>query len=470
MSILSEKVRDLHRLDTTAAMLDALPDLHAQEPELTEDALALSFCDAVPTLRYVARWNHWMTWNDALWREDDTLAVFDRIRKHVRGVLAGKRGRNAIALTKAQAIAAIERLARADRRYAATVDQWDADDWLLNTPGGVVDLRTGELQPHNCGRYMTKMTSVAPGGNCPMWKRFLEDITAGDSDYIAFLQRVCGYAATSSTREHAIFFAHGGGGNGKGTFLNTLQRVLADYATVAPMEVFTDSKHDRHPTELAMLRGARLVLAQETEEGRAWAESKIKALTGGDPITARYMRQDFFTFTPKFKLLVAGNHKPSLRNVDEAMRRRLHLLPFTVTFTKAQRDTDLAEKLMAEAGGVLQWIIDGSLAYQREGLNPPAVVTDATAEYFSAENLFEQWLADCCELGLNLWETPTRLFGSWKRYAESANERAGTQKLLAERLLATGFRSGLTRAKGGRHWDGLRLRDTGHDDIDGWQK
>ena len=469
MSILKEKLRDLNQLDETAAKLDALTDKQSQESELTEDALALSFCKSEPLLRYVARWAQWLTFDGAQWREDDTLSVFDRVRKHVRGVIDGMRSKNSLQLTKAQAVAAIERLARADRRYAATVDQWDADDWLLNTPGGVVDLRTRELQPHDPSRYMTKKTSVAPGGDCPIWQGFLNDITAGDIEYIKFLQRVCGYAATSSTREHAIFFAHGGGSNGKGTFFNTVQRVMGDYATVAPMEVFTESKHDRHPTELAMLRGARLVLAQETEEGRAWAESKIKALTGGDPITARYMRQDFFTFTPTFKLLIAGNHKPTLRNVDEAMRRRLYLLPFAVTFSKAQRDTDLADKLIAEAGGILQWVIDGCLAYLRDGLNPPAVVVAATAEYFKSEDIFEQWLADACEVGVNHWETPARLFSAWKRYAEAAGERAGTQKLLAERLLAAGFKNGNTRAKGGRHWDGLRVLDTGHDDQNGWR-
>ncbi len=456
--------------DTASTSCDVviadLPPVTAGTTTLTEDALALSFCAAEPALRYVARWNQWMIWDGMRWREDDTLMVFDRIRQHVRRVVVKSPG-NSTALTKAQTVAAIERLARADRRYAATIDQWDVDDWILNTPGGVVDLRTGERRTHDPEWYLTKITAAAPGGDYTTWLKFLCDITAGDADYIAFLQRVIGYAATGSTREHALFFLYGSGGNGKGTFLNTVQRVLAEYATVAPMEVFTESKHDRHPTELAMLRSARLVLAQETEEGRAWAESKIKALTGGDPITARHMRQDFFTFTPKLKLMIAGNHKPTLRNVDEAMQRRLHLLPFTVTFSKVQRDPNLADKLMAEAGGILQWIIDGALAYLREGLSPPAVVSEATADYFSTENLFEQWLADCCDQGSDYWATATHLFASWKHYAETGNEPTGTQKLLAERLLAAGFHNGNTRAKGGRHWDGLRVATTSTGRTDG---
>lgn len=429
----------------------------ASRIEITEDALALAFCEAQPLLRYVQRWNRWMRWGGARWIEDDTLEVFDLIRRHNRRTVAASRDKDATAFCRAQAVAAVERLAKSDRRYAATVDQWDSDDWLLNTPGGVVDLRTGDLLPHDPGLYLTKCTTAAPGGECPTWHRFLEDITAGDADFAAFLQRVFGYALSGVTVEHVLFFIYGPGGNGKGTLLNTITRILGDYATVATMEAFTDSKSERHPTDLAMLRGARLVTAQETEEGRAWAEAKIKALTGGDPITARYMRQDFFTFVPKFTLVIAGNHKPRLKNVDEAIRRRLHLLPFLQRFSRSRCDKSLGDRLMAEAGGILQWMIDGCLAYQRDGLKPPAVVVNATAEYFAAENLFEQWLTDCCERGPEFWEPPSMLFTDWKRYANDANENPGNKNQFAERLAAAGFIQGNSRAKGGRHWVGLRL-------------
>jgi putative DNA primase/helicase len=429
----------------------------AARAELTEDALALAFCEAHPLLRYVARWNRWMMWDACRWLEDDTLSVYDRVRHHVRRIVGDRDDKDATAVTKAQTIAAIERLAKADRRYAATVDQWDADPWMLNTPGGIVDLRDGTLGTNDPQAYLTKSASAGPAGGCPTWLAFLKDVTAGDEDYIRFLQRVVGYAATGSIAEHAMFFLYGPGGNGKGTFLNTLKRVLGDYATVASMEVFTESNTDRHPTELAMLRGARLVLAQETEEGRAWAEARIKALTGGDPVTARFMRQDFFTFEPTFKLIVAGNHKPKLRNVDDAIKRRFHLLPFMQKFSGERVDKHLADRLMDEAGGIIRWIVEGALAYQNEGLSPPKVVQDATAEYFAAQNLFDQWLQDCCETGPNHWEPSSRLFQSWRRYAEAAHERVGDQKTLGERLEAAGFLPGNTRPKGGRHWNGLRL-------------
>lgn len=152
-----------------------------------------------------------------------------------------------------------------------------------------------------------------------------------------------------------------------------------------------------------------------------------------------------------------GNHKPSLRNVDEAIRRRLHLLPFVQTFANESRDIELGEKLMNEAGWILKWMIDGCLEYQKQGLNPPKVVTDATMEYFESENIFAQWLADCCKRGPDLWETPQRLFSSGKRYSENANERTGNQKNLAERRENAGFSKGNSRAKSGRHWVGLRL-------------
>jgi len=177
---------------------------------------------------------------------------------------------------------------------------------------------------------LTKITAVAPGGECPLWLKFLGEITGSDEELQGFLQRFAGYSLTGSILEHAVFFFYGTGTNGKGVFLNTLTSVLADYAAVAPIEAFVVTQGERHPTDLAGLRGARLVTAQETERGRRWAESKIKALTDGDPITARLMRQDFFTYLPTFKLAIAGNHKPSLGAVNAAIRRRLHLIPCTV--------------------------------------------------------------------------------------------------------------------------------------------
>ncbi len=287
----------------------------------------------------------------------------------------------------------------------------------------------------------------------------MNDITANDQDLISFIQRVMGYACTGSTKEHALFFFYGTGANGKGTLLNTITNILNDYAVIANTDVFTESRHDRHPTELAALMGARLVVAQETDEGRKWAESKIKALTGSDPITARFMRQDFFTYTPKFTLIIAGNHKPSIQTVDEAMRRRLNLVPFTVTIPKEQRDPDLADKLQQESAGIMQWLIDGALAYQEQGISPPQAVLEATESYFEDEDTLAQWIAECCETGPNLWDKPTLLFNSWKDFAVAANFIPGSNKNFKSKLEAAGFGYHRTGPRGG-HNEGIKTKSS----------
>jgi len=269
-------------------------------------------------------------------------------------------------------------------------------DQLLNTPDGPVGLQDGLGRDPDPFLYLSKSTLVAPRGKAPRWQKFLEEITDGDIDYQPFLQRMIGYCASGSTHEHVLFFLYGSGANGKGIFLNTIAAIMGDYAKTAPMDTFTNSSNDRHPTDMAMLQGARMVFAQETESGRAWAESRVKSLTGSDPVTARFMRQDFFTYTPKFKLLISGNHLPKLKNVDEAMRRRLHLLPFTQVFKGKDRDPHLAEKLKTEYAGILQWIVNGAVAYQRDGLSPPLVVREASDAYFESEDLFKRWLNECC--------------------------------------------------------------------------
>ena len=427
------------------------PEAEAVEisPEFSEDALALEFSARHKhELRYVAKWGSWLLWDGARWRFEDTYRAFDFARAVARDFAnACNKDGGAKKIASAGTVAAIEKLARADRRHAMTVDDWDKDSWVLNTPTGIVDLQTGNMLPHDPERYITKVTATSPGGACPRWLQFLDEITGKDKELRLFLQRVAGYSLTGSTKEHALFFAYGTGGNGKGVFLNTLSAILADYAAVAPMEAFLATNVERHPTDLAGLRGARLVTSQETEEGRRWAESKIKALTGGDPITARFMRQDFFTYQPAFKLVIAGNHKPALRGVDEAIRRRFHLIPFVVTF--ADPDRDLPEKLKAEWPGILQWMIAGCLAWQRDGLNPPAIVRSATETYLSEEDALAKWIEDCCVTGSQQWCASAELWPSWQRWAAAANEVVGSQKRFGMALENHGYRPERTQAMRG---------------------
>jgi putative DNA primase/helicase len=333
-------------------------------------------------LRYVAALGKWLHWTGKRWQHDETLIARHCARLICRAASAecNNKARNIIA--SAKTVAGVERLAQADPRLAATLDQWDADPWLLNTPSETIDLRTGEGKPHDPADYLTKITGVAPSvlDPCPNWKSFLDRITDSRTELPKYLQRMAGYALTGSTREHALFFCYGLGANGKTTFINAITAAAGDYHRAAQIETFTASNHDRHPTELAGLRGARLVTAIETEEGRRWAESRIKTLTGGDKVEARFMRQDFFEYTPQFKLIIAGNHKPGLRSVDEAIRRRFNLIPFTVTIPPGERDETLPAKLNAELPGILAWMIDGCLDWQERGLAPPEIVTEASAE------------------------------------------------------------------------------------------
>jgi putative DNA primase/helicase len=425
--------------------------------EFSDDALALEFTKQFGNdLRFVDRWGQWLVWNGSCWRRDDTLSIFDEARKICREA-ADQCGKKQIAqrVRSAQTVAAVERLARADRQHAATVDQWDADPWLLNTPGGVVDLHTGKMRHATREDYCSKMTAAAPGGDCQRWQRFLGDVTASDKELQDYIQRMFGYILTGVTFEHALFFFYGTGANGKSVFLNTIAGVLGDYSRVAPIETFIASHTESHPTDLAGLQGARLVIATETEDGRRWAESKLKSLTGGDRISARFMRQDYFDFTPQFKLGFAGNHRPGLRSVDDAMRRRMNLIPFSVTIPVAKRDPKLAEKLRNERGGILAWAIEGCLAWQKIGLKQPKVVSAATNEYLAAEDALGRWLDECTVKSPNAKAGSSDLFHNWRRWADNSGEYVGSQKRFSQNLEARGFITSRTKTE--RVFVGLRL-------------
>ena len=439
---------------------DVVVDNAPKPPAFSDEALALAFTGQhKDELRYVAAWGRWMRWDGARWKYDQTLTTFDRARAICREMSSKcNEKRLSMRLAEARTVAAVERLARSDRHHAATADQWDSDPWILNTPHGVVDLKTGDMRAHRRDDHLTKITVVGPGGDCPLWREFLERVTAGDSDLQLFLQRVFGYALTGCTHEHAFFFLYGTGANGKTVLLGTASKLMGDYAMAAPIDTFIKGSVDRHPTELAGLRGARLVVASETEEGRRWAESRIKAITGGDTVSARFMRQDFFEYTPAFKLIVAGNHRPGLRSVDEAIRRRMNLIPFTVTIPVDERDEHLSEKLEAEWPGILEWMIAGCLDWQERGLDPPEAVVKATDEYLETEDALSAWIAERCETKQTHYATSGELFKSWKGWAEAAGEHVGSQKRLSQNLQARGFEPKRQGGTGGRGFEGISVK------------
>lgn len=339
---------------------------------ISEDAVALRFAEAFSdALRYCHSAGAWHEWNKAAWSKDQTGRAFDLIRAVAREVAAPAGGDDQKKAGKASFAAGVERFARADRALAVQADFWDRNPMLLGTPGGTVDLKTGVLRPSDRADGITKLTAVTPAAtaDCPIWMEFLRQATRGDGELIRFLQQWCGYCLTGDISEHALLFLYGGGGNGKGVFLNTVAKIFNAYHKTAPMETFTASKSDGHPTDLAGLHGARHVGVSETEEGKAWAESKIKSVTGGDPVSARFMRQDFFEYEPQYKLTIIGNHKPRLRNVDDAARRRLNIVPFI--HKPAKVDPYLGDKLKAEWPAILRWMIDGCLDWQKIVLSAP---------------------------------------------------------------------------------------------------
>jgi len=406
----------------------------------TEDALALAFTRRYHRdWRYVAAWGRWLVWDGHRWRTEDTLAATDLIRSVCRhAAVHADNPKIAAKLATSGTVGGVERLARADRRHAATTAEWDADPWLLNTPGGVVDLKTGRQRAHDRADRMTKITTASPSGDCPIWRQFLDEVTGGDAELQAYLQRMVGYCLTGVTSAHALFFLYGTGANGKSVFANVVSTILGDYAATASMDTFVETRGDRHPTDLAGLRGARFVTAIETEQGRRLNESKVKAITGGDKISARFMRQDFFEYTPQFKPVIVGNHKPAIRNIDEAMKRRMHLIPFTVTIPPERRDGNLTEKLLAERDGILAWAVAGCLAWQREGLKPPASVVSATEEYFESEDALGRWLDERCVRDANAKSLTAELFGDWKQWADSAGEFIGSQRRFSDLLITRG--------------------------------
>jgi putative DNA primase/helicase len=420
-----------------AAFGSQLIDFLQRSPtDPSEDGIALAFAERFKDeVRYCHTTGAWFVWSRTHWRRDETMLAFAWARDLCRELNI----RGLANLKKIATAAAVERAARADQRLAVTAKIWDRAPFLLGTPGGVVDLRAGTLRPARPDDYITKLTAVAPGDSAEpeLWLQFLEQATLGDTGLMRFLQQIAGYSLTGDVREHALIFCYGSGGNGKGVFIHTLKDIWRDYASVAPMDTFVEAHGDRHPTELAMLRGARLVVAEESEAGRNWNSARVKTLTGGDPVTARFMRQDFFTFLPSWKLLLVGNHQPTLRNVDDALVRRFNIVPFN--YKPALPDLKLEDKLQAEWPHILQWAIEGALDWQRNGLVRPDSVINATATYFENQDLVGTWLDDSCEQDPRHSETVKRLFESYSAFADANGARPGKATTLSDELARRGF-------------------------------
>jgi putative DNA primase/helicase len=408
---------------------------------ITDDRIAKFFTEAVgEDWRYVNHWGKWHYWNTRFWPEDETDLVIHTVRSVCReAARCTDKLTQLPRIESATTVRNVERLLRADPKHARSSERWDRDIWLFNTPAGTYDLRSGQRHDHRRDDHITRMTRMSPEGDCPAWMTFLHEVTGGNNDLVLFLQRMVGYCLTGSTQEQCLFFLYGSGGNGKSLFVEVIAELLGEYATSAPMDMLMESHGDRHPTELAALRGPRLVTATETEDGRRWAEAKLKQMTGGDRITARFMRQDAFVFMPQFKIIICGNHKPALRSIGPAMRRRFQLVPFTVTIPEDKRDPDLKQKLLKEAPGILRWAIEGAQEWHGEGLRVPEIVRAATEEYFAEEDIVGLWLSECCVTDHAAMERVTHLYESYRLWCEARGERPRSAKWLSKALAERGF-------------------------------
>jgi putative DNA primase/helicase len=441
-------------------------DATAASPEVkehTDEALALEFARRHSSFfRYVSDWNRWMIYDGEMWVRDELMRVYSESRALCRedSIAASKTMKAKI--LSARTVNAIVSLARSDPILAAVVDQWDHDPMALNCRGEVHQLDDDRFSRMAIpGDYLTKSTTVKPSGDCPLWIEFLEKVTAGDAALVDYLQRVCGYCLTGSTQEQCLFFLYGPGGNGKTTFVNTISGVMGDYAKTAAIDAFSQTGNDRHPTELANLQGARLVVASETAEGRRWDETRIKTLTGGETISARFMRMDFFEYRPVLKLMVSGNHKPELKGVDEAWRRRMQIIPFTVRIPASERIFGLEQLLRLEWPGILAWMIEGARHWSAMGLQPPPAVMDATEEYLEGEDVLGGWIEETIDFAPadeKAFLSRQALFGEWSLFCKNTGEKIGTRKQF---VVAINRRKGFNQHKrdGVRGYLGMRFKE-----------
>jgi P4 family phage/plasmid primase-like protien len=400
-------------------------------------------------VRYCETIGGWLVWQGAHWARDETMLVEDWAGKILSKASGEALHRPDFKPTKADAMAlrlastaarsAVVSYARADRRAAVALDAFDADPWLLNTPGGVVDLRNGSVRDRAPGELLMACTAAAPSAATrpARWLAFLREATGGDAGMLSFLQVWAGYCLTGLTIEQRFAFLYGSGGNGKSVFVGTLAAIMGSYAGKASMEAFTVAKGERHPTELARLRAYRMVYASETADGGRWNESRIKEITGGEPLTARFMHRDEFTYTPRFKLLFLGNSRPELRSVDEGIRRRLLLVPFTVQ--PREVDPFLTEKLREEWPAILGWAIEGAVRWQSEGLVAPVSVRAATDEYFAEEDALGRWLAERCYVHDTGTALTSELYDDWRTWCGENGEHAGSAKKFSLQIKTRGF-------------------------------
>lgn len=425
--------------------------------------------------RHIAQVGEWLEWRSDGWYRDDTNKVRALCSGIVRSITSGDMSERLTeagkrTLCSSRVVNAIVALAAADQRIASTRDEWNTDPYLLGVPGGVVDLRLGKLLEAERDHRITKRCAVAPSFEEPtLWLSHLNKALQGNQEVIGFIRRYLGMMLTGDVKEHCLLFFYGLGRNGKGTIVETVVQILGDYGYAAPVNLLMESKSERHPAEVAELRGRRGVSCSEPPQGARWDDGRIRWLTGGDTITARGMGENFSSFKPTHHLIVMGNHKPKLRSVDDATKARFNMVQFGVNMTlQPDFDKELPSKLAAEWPQILGWMIRGCMEWIKVGLARPKCVADATDEYLQAEHVIEQWIDECCDRGASRMDPVADVYKNYKAWCEKNGEHPKSRRAFIDELYNTvpGVEPKATSQT--RMVKGLSLKQTSQDPLYGY--
>jgi putative DNA primase/helicase len=414
----------------------------------SEDAQAKVFVDIQNgDLKYVEENDRWYHYNGFYWEELSRLAVFEaaRLMNRDTALTIEKEAKLKKQISSRRFTQQVEAFARHDERCLLAMEELDADPWLLGTPEGIIDLRTGRPIDAGLRPYVTMTTAVAPADvadktTCPLFLEFMDEFTWGDNKLKKYLLGYSGYSLTGIMSEQCLLFLYGDGNNGKTVFIQLLRWLFGAYAITAAIELFVTTGIGKHLTGFAALHRKRLVIANETQKGHTLRMDVIKAITGQDPIRANFMRQDTFEFLPVGKLMMFGNHKPSLPNAGKAERKRIRMIPCNMELAANELDRDLLSKLMAEGPGILRALIDGCRDWQEHGLVTPDCVEEHTENYFYTQDSFNKWVEACCDIGPNEKDASTVLWKSWQIWSKQNNVETGTETAFSESLEQAGFR------------------------------
>ncbi len=432
-------------------------------------------------LRYCHPWQKWLVWDGKRWRIDQSARVRQWAKDTARNLYTeasmigttstcqqkseeehqkrrielGQWARRTEARERREAMMA---LAQSEEKIPILPEHFDADPWLLNIENGTLDLRTGELRPHQQEDLLTKLAPISynPKAQCPMWLSFLNTVFAGDQELINFIQLFTGYALTGDVSEHVLLIAYGIGANGKSTFFDTLLALLGDYGWQAPPDLLLQQQAGHHPADEASLFRVRLAVCAETPGNRRLDTAKMKRLTGGEKVTARRMREDWWSFDPTHKLALGSNHKLMVDTTDHGTWRRPKMVPFAVTIPPDQRDKKLSQKLRSELPGILRWAVEGCLRWQQQGLSEPKAIQNATESWRQESDALGGFLESCCKMEARGKETAKTLYSSYLTYCETNGEEPLKQTSFGRRLSERGLCSE-KKPGGARIWKGVRL-------------